>query len=45
MDSLRNAVKSFVDMDVVSYKNGTILRVSKPKQLLQVTEDMVEYRC
>ena len=45
MDLLRNAVKSFVDMDLVAYRNGTILHVSKAKQLLHVAEDVVEFRC
>ena len=45
MDLLRNAVKSFVDMDLVAYRNGTILHVSKAKQLLHVAEDIVEFRC
>ena len=44
MDSLRNAVKSFVDMDLVSYKSGTILHVSDTKQLLQVAEDIVNFK-
>ena len=45
MDSLRNAVKSFVDMDLVSYKSGTTLHVSNAKQLLCVAEDIVEFKC
>ena len=45
MDSLRNAVKSFIDMDLVGYRNGTILHVSNTKQLLHVAEDMVEFKC
>ena len=44
MDSLRNAVKSFVDMDLVSYKSGSILHVSDAKQLLQVAEDIVNFK-
>ena len=45
MDSLRNAVKSFVYMDLVSYENGTVLHVSKTNQMLQLTEDIVEFKC
>lgn len=45
MDSLRNAVKSFVDMDLVCYRNGTVLHVSNAKQLLHIAEDMVEFKC
>ena len=44
MDSLRNAVKSFVDMDLVSYKSGNILYISEAKQLLQVAEDIVHFK-
>lgn len=44
MDSLRNAVKSFVDMDLVGYRNGTILNVSDANQLLQIAENIVEFR-
>ena len=44
MDLLRNAVKSFVDMDLVSYKNGTSLHVSDAKRLLHVAEDMTNFK-
>ena len=44
MDSLRNAVKSFIDMDLVGYKKGTILQVSDAKQLLHVAEDIMDFK-
>ena len=44
MDSLRNAVKSFIDMDLVGYKKGTILQVSDTKQMLHVAEDIMDFQ-
>lgn len=44
MDSLRNAVKSYVDLDLVSYRNGTVLHVSDANRLLQVAEDILNFK-
>ena len=44
MDSLRNAVKSFVDLDLVGYRSGTALHVTDERQLLRVAEDIMNFK-
>ena len=44
MDCLRNAVKSFVDMDLIGYKSGTTLHVTDATRLLHVAEDIANFK-
>ena len=44
MDSLRNAVKTYVDLDVVGYRHGTVLHVTDERQLLRIAEDIVNFK-
>ena len=44
MDSLRNAVKVFVDMDVVEVKNGRLLHVADPNRLVELAEAISRFK-
>ena len=44
MDTLRNALRAFTDMDLVTVKNTGILHVRDPNKLLQVAESVDYFR-
>ena len=44
MDTLRNAVKSLVDMSVICYRNTTQISVYDADQLMEIAESIIDFK-
>ncbi len=44
MDTLRNAVKSVVDLGLTSYKKGSHLYVADSNRLMEVVQKMTDFK-
>ena len=44
MDTLRNAVKVFTDMEVVSYRNGSVLHIQDSSRLIEIAENIAQFK-
>lgn len=45
MDTLRNAVKSMVDLGYISYKKGMQLHVVDSNRIMEVVERITDFKC
>ena len=44
MDTLRNAVKTFTDMELLTYNSSSILRVANADKLLEIAESVADFK-
>ena len=45
MDTLRNAVKSMVDLGYVGYNKGTQLHLVDSNKIMEVVERITDFKC
>ncbi len=44
METLRNAMRKFIDMELVTTKDRTLLHVKDPSKLLSIADSIEQYR-
>ena len=44
MDTLRNAVKSAVDLGLITYKKGSQLQVVDPNRLMGILQKLTDFK-
>ena len=44
MDTLRNAVKVFTDMEVVSYRNGSVVHIQDSSRLIEIADNIAQFK-
>ena len=44
IDTLRNAVKTFADMEILTHSNGNVLQVTDADKLLEIAESISDFK-
>jgi len=44
MDTLRNEVKTFTDMELLTYHSNSVLQVVNADKLLEIAESVVDFK-